>query len=280
MPDQADSLRRLVLEVNAAPDAERQGLLLLVFGVDTAVAARWLGLQLALTWLRRHDSAALVEIASQLPAWFKSSSAPIATLADVMRQQRTLREAWRTGPCGLRVIGGELADANLSATRTLREQLRIAAQQQRVVVNAETLDDLRAFLPAADHCLFVTSAETERLTATYQAIKSVAGDLGGARCWLAITQVTDQTTAEELQDRIITACDRCLNLALTPLGTLPTDPSLAADRTQRPAVVNSATPAMLRRELDQMIECLDAAQQYASCTPPAHPSVLRPHVRS
>jgi MinD-like ATPase involved in chromosome partitioning or flagellar assembly len=280
MPDQADSLRRQVLEVNAAPEAERQGLLLLVFGVDPAVAARGLGLQLALAWLRRHDSAALVEIARQLPGWFNSTPAPIATLADVVRQQRTLREAWRTGPCGLRVIGGELADPNLTATRPLRDQLRIATQQQRVVVNAETLDDLRAFLPAADHCLFVTSAETDRLTATYQAIKSVAGDLGRARCWLAITQATDQATAEELQDRIITVCDRCLNLALSPLGTLPTDPSLAADHTQRPAVVHLATPAMLRRELEQMIECLEAAHQYPSCTPLAHSSVLRQRVRS
>jgi flagellar biosynthesis protein FlhG len=271
MSDQAESLRRLVFQMTPEGDVPRRGMLLLVLGVDPAGAAHRLGLHLALAWQRRHDAASLVHIGCQPPSWFKTRGSPTrATLREVIDQQRTLREAWLTGPCGLPLIAGDLGENPSLSSRLLMDQLRAAARKQRVIVNTERLDDLRVLLPAADHCLFVTTAEPERLTATYQAVKAVSADLGGARCWLAMTQANDQAAALELQNRIITACDRCLNLALSPLGKLLDDPLLDADIAERTVPVGSAGSERLQRELDRMLERLDTAHQ--SPSPPRAPT--------
>jgi hypothetical protein len=259
MTDQAEALRRLVLETTAAADAEQcgGGALLLVHGTDRAAAARQLGLHLALTMRRRHRSAALVDISPEPSAWYLASAAPRAKLCDVIERRRTLREAWQIGPCGLPVVSGALNDWSSCSTRVLTDQLQIAARRQRVIVTTEDLAELRAFLPAANHCLFVTPADADRLTSTYQTIKSVATELGAARGWLVLTQASDQVTARDLQQRIVTACDRCLNFALSPLGALPPDPALTPVPSQDSSLATAAVSDLLRRELEQMLERLD-----------------------
>jgi hypothetical protein len=259
MTDQAEALRRLVLET-APASAEQQGTLLLVHGGYRSAAAGRLGLQLALAFHRRTGAAALVEIARELATCYPSTSANVRpTLRDVTGRRRTLREAWQMGPCGLPTVAGELSDRSAAALRSLTDQLKVAARRQRVVVHVEQFHDLSGLLTVSDHCVFVATAEAERLSSVYQTIKSAAALLGGARCWSVFTQASDPRVARELQQRLASTCDRCLNLAIHPLAVLPPDPLLLPDDSPQTATGAAVVSESMRTELDRMVESIEAS---------------------
>jgi hypothetical protein len=262
MADQAESLRRWVLQTAPPRRSQRQGELILIHGTEAATGTHTFSLQLALSWRRLQPAVALVDLRRDAAAdpRARAACAPV-TLREVMQQQRTLREAWRIGPCGLRMISGGLGDEPLGAAHPLILQLQHAAAHQRLLVHVPTRDDLRALLPAADHCVFLARAETEALAACYGAIKAVAGNVHSARCWVTLRQVTDAAAAEELQTRIVTACDRCLNLALGALGTLPPDGRGATDDEGDLAMAAALDASPTCQMLVQMCTQIQAACQ-------------------
>jgi MinD-like ATPase involved in chromosome partitioning or flagellar assembly len=232
----------------------------LVFGAEAAMGASLLSVQLAVGWWRLHEPSALVELRRHRPPQ-RTLCTPHsrATLSDVVRGERTLREAWSTGPCGLPIVAGDLEDYPLAADHPLTDQLRLAAEQQHLLVDVQAIDDLLALLPSSDHCLFVTTAEPEMLTATYRAVKRAVTCLQRARCWLVMSQVIDPGAALVLQGRIVLTCDRCLNLALTSLGCVPWDPALASESELAAPAWGSLAPSAYRNAVDQIVARLRAA---------------------
>jgi MinD-like ATPase involved in chromosome partitioning or flagellar assembly len=264
MSDQAEALRKMVLQTAAPGQPLRRGSMMLVFGAEAAMGASVLSVQLAVGWRRLNQASALVEMRRHRPPQrMLSASHSRATLRDVVQEDRTLREAWSTGPCGLPIVAGDLEDQPLHGHHPLIQQLRQAAEQQHLLLDVEAIDDLRILLPVADHCLFVTTAEPEMLTATYRAIKRAVAALQGARCWLVMSQVIDPLGALELQARIVTTCDRCLNLALTPLGYVPWDPALSNDNEMAAPVWGSLGPSAYRQAVDPILARIDAATRSA-----------------
>ncbi len=264
MPDQAESLRRLVLQAAAQTDTRRAGSLVLVFDTPATRASTRLSTQLALAWQRRQQTGALVEIRRHAPSSVgRSPWLPRTTLREVLCRDRTLREAWQTGPCGLAIVHGDLADEPLPNEHALVTQLQQAAIHQRVVVDVQAIADLHSLLPAADHCVFVSAAETDALLGMYRAIKATVQRVAQARCWLALKQGFEPSLVAELQSRIVTTCDRCLNLALDPLGHVPweqTSGNHAASDAKSSSDV-SAQAVSDRQAFEQMCARIEAADQ-------------------
>jgi MinD-like ATPase involved in chromosome partitioning or flagellar assembly len=157
----------------------------------------------------------------------------------------------------------------------LVDQLRSAAAQQRLLVDVQDLTDLLALLPVADHCVFVTTAETDMLMATYGAIKHSATRLRGAGCWVAVSQVIDVASATEMQQRLVATCDRCLNLALTPLACLPWDPTLAGGANPDGLTSVGLGAAPYRQAVQQAAARIDQTDQRRAARARPHDAVQR-----
>jgi len=232
MRDQAETLRRMVRQRSPGTEPpSRQGGLLLVYGCAPGIGASTISWNLALRWKRLGQPAAWIDGNRQRPAVAQLGSlVPRASLVEILSESRMVREAWETGPYGVPILAGSCngmpRHVALSQHPAILDQLRLAARQQLLLVDVGDLAELQTLVPVADHCIFVSTADAECLTAAYAAIKQVTGPLRQARCWLAVNRTVDVAQANGAQERLKLTCDRHLNLALDTLGQLPFDPQL------------------------------------------------------
>lgn len=240
MVDQAEALRRLVLQRTSQDEIrERRGGLLVVVSAQSGAGSTTIARQMALKLYRHAWNVGLVEVTQGghlTGAWERSPGEP--TWQDVAMGKRTLREAWRPGPCGLPTVcsrdhGQALAIENNRQIEPSghsmekdwgAEQLQLAARSQWIVVDAGQGPTAGPFLTIADECCLVVDADPEKTNAQYAEIKRLASHLRGARCWLLINRIHDGAAASTLQQRLVATAGRFLNLALLPLGDLPDEP--------------------------------------------------------
>ncbi|MCA9167311.1 MAG: hypothetical protein KDB23_06565 [Planctomycetales bacterium] len=250
--DQAESLRRWVIEMAPAHDATvKQGAVVLVAAATPGVGATTVARQLALTWARRQQLTAWIDASRRSDVDADKAIGDATSdcrsergkLADVLEQRRTLREAWTTGPCGVAVLGARARGEAEAGTRCERfdadhpfvEQLAQAARQYRILIQLTDLREIMAVLPVVDHCVFVSQEQDDSLKEIYRLIKQTSHQLRGGQCWSVLNQVTDPALARQSHRRLMATCDRHLNLAVHAAGTLPWDASLGRHGTDAAA---------------------------------------------
>ncbi len=281
MVDQAEALRRLVLQ-RASHDVacERRGGLLVVVSARGGVGGTTVARQMALQLYRHAWNVGLVEVTHDghsHTAWGRSPGEPM--WQDVAMGRRTLREAWRPGPCGLPTVCSRPADTNGAVSGESErigkpeleeqaahakdwgaEQLQLAARGQWIVVDAGQRDSAAPFLKIADECCLVVDADPARTMEQYAEIKRLASHLRGARCWLLVNRTYDGEDGNAVRQRLIATAGRFLNLALLPLGELPEQSSLDSLEDARLPLAEGVADSDWRTAMRRIVQRWEDAQ--------------------
>jgi len=97
---------------------------------------------------------------------------------------------------------------------------------------------VRRFWHAADLVLMVTTPDVVSVMDTYAAIKVFVLSGGNTPVNLVVNAASDMDAADDVEHRIVRACDRFLGFAVSRLGWVAIDPhGLAAAKAGRPVVI-------------------------------------------
>lgn len=238
MLDQADRLRKLVLEGNLADTPSLHGLgprVVVVTGGKGGVGTTTLAVNLAVALACDGRRTVLVD------ADFDSADAAsllhvddTTNVADVLSGRRNVHEALVRGPAGLQVLPGFWAPGRrIECTPAAQERLlmqlaRLGPHADYVVLDTGNRPDriVERFWQAADRVLLVTTPESVSILDGYAAIKTLAVRRSSLSVYTLVNQAGNSRTAAEAHQRLARACRRFLGMQLCALGFIPADPQV------------------------------------------------------
>jgi flagellar biosynthesis protein FlhG len=125
------------------------------------------------------------------------------------------------------------------ATKLL-ESLRNLASVDTVIVDAGSATSpwMSVIREYARELVVVTTESADAIMHSYALIKHLCSVGTASHMSLLVNQAASPATAREVQNRMVTSCDRFLNLYLEPCGSVPDDDRIPlAERSGRPYVL-------------------------------------------
>ena len=258
MTDQATSLRDLAMQVAMRDDGRERYGVLGVIGARPGLGTTFVAVNLALALDRLGWPVAVVDADFDAPALHRRCGVrPSSDWSAFLEGETSLRELQRSGPADIKIITGtsiaaEGVEGREHALEQLQEHLPTLAQSRLIIVDfghAAQLDDCG---PAIQELLIVTQTDVECLMDAYARIKRFMEQPTGATIWMVANRVDSTDAAELARQRMVSSCDRFLNLSLRTT-TLPEDPQAA--EAERPVLLHQP-----KSELSRAFESL--AQVY------------------
>jgi flagellar biosynthesis protein FlhG len=265
MPDQASSLRNLLLREHAAGDAPHSRLIV-VAGGKPGLGVTTVGVNLAVALARHGLRTVLIDADLQQPdAAVLCGCSPTPNLGEVLASRRDIHEVLQRGPGGMQLIAGvNTADTKSRGTeksqgRFLRQLSALGKHVDVFVVDAgcTPTDFARQLWAGADEVLLVTSPDVVAVMDSYAAVKTMFTPAPHApQLRLVVNQAADQTQAEDVFRRIDQSCQRFLAVSLQLAAALPVD-SQAVQAARHGVPVLLLTPqAPVSRAIDQLTDDL------------------------
>lgn len=252
MHDQASELRQLVKQgdtIASVAPSEPPSKLLVLTGGKGGVGTTTIAVNLAVALARGGQRTVLVDADPQGgDAAVLCGVEERYTLADVLDAQRTLDEALRPGPGGLRVLPAAWARSDVSEAPAAAHQRLIAAlkglgtQADSIVVDAGNglSRPLRQFWQAADLVLVVSTPEPASVMDAYASIKVLASNDDSTPICTLVNMADGRSSADEVHTRLAQACRRFLAMQVGGVGYVCRDPLVAeAGRAGEPLVIRA-----------------------------------------
>jgi flagellar biosynthesis protein FlhG len=237
MPDQANSLRQLVL-AGTAEHSLAGGIrprIALVAGGKGGVGTTTMALNLAVALSQRGVRAALIDAdprGGDAATLCRLNDA--FSLADVLAGRCTVAESLQPGPGGIHVLAGvwaleRVSDYPPTACDSLFAQfagLTDVADWILVDVGRATASIAVRMWHAADLMLLVTTADDDAVMDTYAAIKTLYVSKQSAGLATLVNAVPRPTDGNEVHDRLARACRRFLGFEPASVGCVESDPQV------------------------------------------------------
>lgn len=197
---------------------------------------------------------------------------PRCELAQVLKQQATLRQALLTHSAALHILPAReglrrIGQLGQAAQQRLRQSLAALGLQPDVLLIDLAADRGQPTLAAsyaADAVLIVVSPERQAITQSYALIKQMAQQAGRRRIYLALAKTKDASHATALGGNMLDAAARYLNAPVEILGAVPWDDSVKhANKLFKPVVeaFPDAAASQAYRALGQVIAAWPAMRQ-------------------
>ena len=264
MPDQATSLRNLLLRESAVGGEAPHSRLIVVAGGKPSLGVTTLGVNLAVALARNGLRTVLIDADLQrADAAILCGCSPTPNLGEVLAARRDIHEVLQRGPGGMQLIAGmNVADARTQCTpktqnRFLRQMHSLGKHVDIFVVDAGSAptDFARQLWASADDVLLVTSPDVVAVMDSYAAIKTMFTPAPKApQLRLVVNQAEDQPQAEDVFRRIDQSCQRFLDISLQLAAALPVD-SQAVQAARHGVPVLLLTPqSPLCRAIDHLTD--------------------------
>lgn len=265
MPDQASSLRNLLLRETAASDAPHSRMIV-VAGGKPGLGVTTVSVNLAVALARHGLRTVLIDADLQQPdAAVLCGCSPAPNLGEVLASRRDIHEALQRGPGGMQLIAGiSIADAKSRGTersqvRFLRQLSSLGKHVDVFVVDAGSTPSefARQLWAGASEVLLVTSPDVVAVMDSYATVKTMFTPAPLApQLRLIVNHAADQAQAEDVFRRIDQSCQRFLDVSLQLAAALPVD-SQAVQASRHGVPVLLLTPqAPVSRALDQLTDDL------------------------
>ncbi|MBM4417061.1 MAG: MinD/ParA family protein [Chloroflexi bacterium] len=180
---------------------------------------------------------------------------PRWTLEHVIAGTCDLVDVLQAGPEGILILPGasgieEMANLGAEQRRHLTESLsQLESRAEIVLIDtaAGIGAEVSSFVATAPEVIVVTTPEPTAITDAYALIKVATRQASTARLQLVVNQAHDLGEAREVARKIIAVAREFLDVELTLLGSIPSDPYVGrAIRQQNPLVVRyPSSPASL-----------------------------------
>jgi flagellar biosynthesis protein FlhG len=233
MSDQADKLR--LLANSLLPCAQSSGPLpptIAITGGKGGVGTTTVAINLAVALATAGHRTTLVDAATHPDAaqlaGVDTSGGPC--LADVVAGTAAVRDALRTGPAGVHLLGsrwaGETIDLSPRATERLFAQLASLHEDTDVFLvdtGSGTSNSARRFWNAASAVLFVTTPDDLAVMDAYATIKSCCAHLNDSppEIRTLVNQCDTAAADDDVQHRLASSCQRFLGRAVGRAPRLP-----------------------------------------------------------
>ncbi|MEX0936774.1 MAG: P-loop NTPase [Pirellulales bacterium] len=248
--DQADRLRRLVMDSAQGDPTAGELPLVMIAGAKGGVGVTTVAVNLSLALADRGLSIALVDANLHQPDIATLCGIQEkGTLQDALSGRRTIQEVLHRGPSGVQIVPGTWAPDDRHQTgqfdpQRLRGALRrLGTQADAIVVDAGSTPG-----PLAAACwrdarlaVVVTVPDTVSVMDAYATIKLHAAEVPSAGVHVLVNRGEGPVADDEVYQRIRRACERFLRLEVGDLPPVPDD--LHVPQCQRPiAVEQPASP--------------------------------------
>jgi len=234
MPDQANDLRRLMIE-RARPRAARPAARprrIVVAGGKGGVGTSTIAMNLALALVDAGQATLLVDADPRGNLAMLCGIEDRYTLDDLLAARRTVAEVVAAGPGGIQIVAGSRGwdesgiGSATSADRLIEVLDNGDAKADLVVIDAgnTTSPTVRRLWQAADAAVMVATPDAASVVGAYESIKTLAsaprswGD-SGAIC-LLVNRATP-TVAATVYCRVARTCRRFLGVRLESAGHAP-----------------------------------------------------------
>ena len=162
-------------------------------------------------------------------------------IRDVLDGHASLKDIIITGPLGIDLIpSGSGVASLLNLSHVQKQQIieEIASLEQRYDVllidnGAGISSSVMHFCRAADEILVVTTPEPHAITDAYALIKVLTEDHGIKQLNLLVNQVQSAAEGLKIFTRLTDVVKRFLDVQVTFVGSVPTDPKVATAVMQR-----------------------------------------------
>ncbi len=251
--DQAQTLRRLVQQSSASPDAQVGPSLVAVAGAKGGVGTTTIAVNLAAALALAGKRTVLVD------ADLRGGDAQelcgirgLYSVADVFSRRRTIHEVLEAGPAGLQVVPGVWAlgaDADVSpeAQQRLIGQLRELGPHGDVVIldTGSGIDRAtQTFWQSADLVLLVSTTEPVAIMDAYAGVKVHLAEHSDLPVDVVINRPDDDESATDAYQRLDGASGRFLGRRIGFAGSVRQfTASLSSQSTERPLVVGAPQSA-------------------------------------
>ncbi|MDY0168642.1 MAG: P-loop NTPase [Thermoguttaceae bacterium] len=235
MPDQANSLRQLVLTNSAArsPGGRLRPSVALIAGGKGGVGTTTMALNLAVALSQRGIRTVLIDAdprGGDVATLCRLDDS--LTLADVLAGRCTVAESLQPGPGGIHVLAGvwaleRVSDYPPAACDSVFGQLAgLTDVADWVLVDAGHASASTALRMwhSADLMLLVTTAEDAAVMDTYAAIKTLVTRKQPATLATLVNAVSRPAEGSEVHDRLARACRRFLGFEPVSAGCVESDP--------------------------------------------------------
>jgi len=166
-------------------------------------------------------------------------------LQHVINGEKTLDEVIVPGPAGLSVVPASSGVEHMAELNTIQQASLISAFSELSLPIDTLIVDTAAgiagsvvsFAKACQEVIVVVCDEPTSLTDAYALIKVMSTRHGVTKFQMLANMVKDEAHGLMLYDKLLTTCDRFLNVGLGYLGAVPFDEQLrSAVKSQRPVV--------------------------------------------
>ncbi len=228
MYDQASELRQLVRDrVASGAHPGSHAPLVVVGGGKGGVGTTTMALNLAVAFARHGRRAVFVDADldhgghTRLP-----EPIPSGSVVDVLEGRRTVHEVLQRGPSGIQMLcgawaSGEVGDYSPAAQdRFVAELKHLAPHADAVVVDAGSSRThfARRFWQNASAVVVVTTSDAPAIMNAYAAIKTLARVESPSILHTLLNQSDEALAADEIHQRIATACRKFLGLRASGAG--------------------------------------------------------------
>jgi flagellar biosynthesis protein FlhG len=166
-------------------------------------------------------------------------------LQHVINGEKTLDEVIVPGPAGFSVVPASSGVEHMAELNTIQQASLISAFSELSLPIDTLIVDTAAgiagsvvsFAKACQEVIVVVCDEPTSLTDAYALIKVMSTRHGVTKFQMLANMVKDEAHGLMLYDKLLTTCDRFLNVGLGYLGAVPFDEQLrSAVKSQRPVV--------------------------------------------
>jgi len=166
-------------------------------------------------------------------------------LQHVINGEKTLDEVIVPGPAGFSVVPASSGVEHMAELNTIQQASLISAFSELSLPIDTLIVDTAAgiagsvvsFAKACQEVIVVVCVEPTSLTDAYALIKVMSTRHGVTKFQMLANMVKDEAHGLMLYDKLLTTCDRFLNVGLGYLGAVPFDEQLrSAVKSQRPVV--------------------------------------------
>lgn len=261
--DQADELRQMVRQnfKPAAADGPSPRLIV-VSGGKGGVGASTVAINLAVALTRLGNRTVWVDgdlnRGGAVDGWRGSQR---GSILDILSGRRTIHEVLERGPAGVQILPGAWAPSELTEF-SATSQFRFIADLKHLGLHADTVvvdlgsgrnHFVRRFWQVADMVLLVAAADSAAVVESYAAIKVLLAGEGNAPIH-TLVNFAEPHEADEVHERIASACRRFLGLPIASLGSLPASEELVHAAARGQTHLWPATGGELAQRMELLAE--------------------------